>query len=84
MVWSPSKDASPLTTMTGVKMPAAGQEEEACRNCTLLNRYHQQGPVQDWQLGRASEEQEAVAIYRPPVTPAGQLIGPYLMLMLML
>ena len=51
VVWSPSKDASPLITTTGVEMLTAGQEEEAWRNPTLLDRYYQQGPVKidDWE-----------------------------------
>ena len=38
MVWSPPADASPPATVTGAKMPATGQEEEACKNLTLLDR----------------------------------------------
>ena len=41
MVWSPPADASPPATATGAKMPATGQEEEAWRNLTLLDRRSQ-------------------------------------------
>ena len=77
MVWSPSKDVSPLTTMTGVEMPAAGQEEEAWRNPTPLDRYQHRdlSKIGNWEE-LVKDKNHAVVTYRPPAMPGSQVIGP--------
>ena len=50
MVWSSQKDARILTSVTGAKMSSTGQEVEAWRNLTQLDRCCQS--VQNRTLGR--------------------------------
>ena len=55
VVWPPAKDARPPAAVTSTQMLPSGQEEEAWRNPSPLDRHCEQKPGQYCQLETTSE-----------------------------